>query len=288
MTGDKSSPNLFVYECRNIIAAVNTVTRKEKMNLKILTMLVIAAVLVSGCTQVQEKGAKVQKSLLVYSSDCMQSAMLEIGQKFEQERGIKVEYVFGGSGPLWKEITQWKQGDVFISGSEDYAEKAKGQGYFETYRIVAYHKMAIIIPKDNPAGIKGLHDLTNDSVRVVMGDPRVTAMGKLAVEIFKEANISGGILDNNIVLEESNCADIVPTLLKEKIDVAVNCIGSTYGEDNVTLIDIPSEVNTVKIPIGVLTFSNNKEMANQFVDFVVSDEGKALFERYGFGPLRGE
>lgn len=255
---------------------------------KILTMLVIAAVLVSGCTQVQDKGAKVEKSLLVYSSDCMQSAMIEMGQKFEKERGIKVEYVFGGSGPLWKEINEWKQGDVFISGSEDYAKKAKAQGYFETYHLVAYHKMAIIVPKGNPAGIKGLHDLMNDSVRVGMGDPRVTAMGKLAAEIFKEANVSERILDNNIVLEESNCADIVPTLTNGEVDVAVNCIGSTHGVDNVTLIDIPSEVNTVKIPIGVLTFSNNKEIANQFVDFVVSDEGRALFERYGFGPIRGE
>ncbi len=250
-----------------------------------LLAIILVVIIASGCIQEE---IKEEESLLVYSSNCMKRPMTEIGQIFEQRQGIKVEYVFGGSGPIWRKIGEWERGDVFISGSESYAEMAKEKGYFETYSLVAYHTQVIIVPKDNPANINSLHDLTNDSVRMGIGDHRVTAMGKQALKIFENANMTEEIHDNYVVLLESDCADIVPTLLKGKTDAAINCIPSTRGfEDRVAIIGIPEDVNEIKrIPIGVLTFSEDKDNANRFVSLVVSDEGKAVFEKYGFEPIR--
>jgi molybdate transport system substrate-binding protein len=37
-------------------------------------------------------------------------------------------------------------------------------------------------------------------------------------------------------------------------------------------------------PIGMTTYSQKKELAQQYLDFVTSDDGQAIFEKYGFAP----
>ena len=34
--------------------------------------------------------------------------------------------------------------------------------------------------------------------------------------------------------------------------------------------------------IGVITFSKNKELAKKFIDFLVSEKGKKIYEEYGW------
>ncbi len=60
-------------------------------------------------------------------------------------------------------------------------------------------------------------------------------------------------------------------------------------EKETDIIEIPKEQNIIKIiPIGTLTFSESQDMAKQFVDFVTSAEGKAIFEKYRFTTYPNE
>lgn len=260
---------------------------RENMFRLLAFVIIVVIAGMSGCLQ---KDVKEDQSILVYSTNCMKNPMTEIGDIFEQREGIKVKYIFAGSGVLMDEITRWKRGDVYIFGSESYATLAKEKGYIETYEIVARHPLTIITPKESHEHIKTIYDLTNDSIRLGLGDPETTAVGKLTFKVFKNANITKQIVDNYVVLYESDCTDIVPTLLKGETDAAINCIPSTYNSrDRVKLIDIPPGINQERrAPIGVLTFSKHKDSANKFVDFVTSEEGKAIFKKYGFMPVEGQ
>ena len=56
-----------------------------------------------------------------------------------------------------------------------------------------------------------------------------------------------------------------------------------FAPDKTEVVKIPENENIIKtIPIGVLTFSENKEYARGFVDLVTSAEGRAIYEKYGF------
>ena len=53
--------------------------------------------------------------------------------------------------------------------------------------------------------------------------------------------------------------------------------------DKFDLIEIPVTDNSILIaPIGVTSFTKQPELAQKFADFVASDEGKAIFAKYGF------
>jgi molybdate transport system substrate-binding protein len=61
------------------------------------------------------------------------------------------------------------------------------------------------------------------------------------------------------------------------------------AEDKIDTIDIPEEQNLIQIiPIGRLTFSENKGKAGKFIHFVISDEGKTVFEKFGYTPYPDE
>jgi len=68
------------------------------------------------------------------------------------------------------------------------------------------------------------------------------------------------------------------------VDAAITWEETALVAPNETMvIEIPAEENLIQtIPIGTLTFSENKESAKEFVDFITSDRGKAVYEKYGF------
>jgi len=73
-----------------------------------------------------------------------------------------------------------------------------------------------------------------------------------------------------------------------KVDAAITWEETVlFAPDETDIIEIPEEKNIIKIiPIGTVTFSENKKSARKFVDFITSDEGKAIYEKYGFTPYR--
>ena len=55
---------------------------------------------------------------------------------------------------------------------------------------------------------------------------------------------------------------------------------------DIEVISIPQEQNAIdKVPVCVLSFTKNPELAQAFVDFVKSDEGRAIFVKHGFKTI---
>ena len=49
------------------------------------------------------------------------------------------------------------------------------------------------------------------------------------------------------------------------------------------IIELPKDLQVNRsTAIGVITFSKNKGLANRFIDFLVSENGKRIYEEYGW------
>jgi molybdate transport system substrate-binding protein len=50
-------------------------------------------------------------------------------------------------------------------------------------------------------------------------------------------------------------------------------------------IEIPDDLNVIATyPIAPLVNSENADLASAFVEYVLSDEGQAVLEKWGFAP----
>ncbi|MEA1957016.1 MAG: molybdate ABC transporter substrate-binding protein [Euryarchaeota archaeon] len=270
----------------------------EKKNIFVLgTLLAIAAIVcvtvtafyfASETPQAPMPGGE-SKALMVYSGAGMRKPMDEIGTLFEQKYGVPVNYNYAGSNTLLSQIELTKKGDVYMPGATMYIEKAKEKGFVDYEQNVAYHIPVIAVHEGNPANITCLNDLTKPGGRIVLGDPKAAACGKIAKKILEKNGIFNAV-DANVIARTATANELVVDVCMGAAEASINWKASLIGtEDKTDIIEIPREQNIIKvIPIGTLTSSENKDYAKQFVDFVTSDEGKAIFEKHGFTAYPNE
>ncbi|HJK50836.1 MAG TPA: molybdate ABC transporter substrate-binding protein, partial [Methanocorpusculum sp.] len=210
------------------------------------------------------------------------------GTVFGEQNGVTVELTYGGSGVLISQMETSHLGDAFIPGGQPDYQIAVNKGLVSNdSQLVAYHVPIIAVQKGNPLGIQTVADLAKPGVRLALGDVNATAIGKAGVEIFKTYGVSEEIEDN-VILRGATINEVVTAMATGNADAALLTLDNAKG-DQFDLIEIPVTNNSILIaPIGITTFTTQPELAQKFADFVASDEGKAIFEKYGFPAYPNE
>jgi molybdate transport system substrate-binding protein len=222
------------------------------------------------------------ESIMVYSGAGMRKPMDEIGQVFQEKYGTQVTYNYAGSNALLSQMELTKEGDAYMPGATMYIEVATEKGLVDYQQLVCYHIPVITVPKGNPANITCLEDLARPGLRLIFGDPEVAATGKAAKAILE----NNGIYEEawaNVVATLPTMNEVMMQIAMGQADASINWWDTVKTVEDIEVVEIPKEQNDIKIiPIGVTTFSEHPETAKKFVDFVASDEGKAIFEKHGF------
>lgn len=222
------------------------------------------------------------ESIMVYSGAGMRKPMDEIGQVFQEKYSTQVHYNYAGSNALLSQMELTQEGDAYMPGATMYIEIATEKGYVDYQQPISYHIPIITVPKGNPASITCLEDLAKPGVKLVWGDPDVAAIGKTGVKILEK----NGIYDAawaNVIATLPTMNEVMMQIAMGQADASINWWDTVKVVEDIEVVEIPPEQNDIKvIPIGVTTFSENPETAKKFVDFCVSEEGKAIFEKHGF------
>ena len=224
-------------------------------------------------------------TLLVYSGAGLKKPMEDIKKVYEQKNNIHIEYIYAGSAQLLAQTELSGKGDVLITGSMDSYEVAKKKGLVKSCSSVAYHIPAIAVPKGNPAGIKTLADMAKPGVKVALGDEKANAVGVAAQEIIKKTGLDG--INTNTVVKTATVNELAIYLASGNVDAAIITKDNAVGNKDIEVIDIPADQNSIKtIPISVLSKTKHASQANAFAAFVASPEGKAIFGKDGFTPIK--
>ena len=272
--------------------------RIKKWSILLVAVLMISAIALTGCGKQTSNGEpnnanKVEQgqtlkyqgqSLQIHSGAGISKAMDEMGQAFEEKYGAKVNFNYAGCAQLLSQMEINKLGDVFVGGSLNDMEIAQQKGFADKYVEAAYHIPAIAVPKGNPAGITGLADLTKPGVKLILGDEKVTAIGKKGAKIFEKNKLTG--IEKNVVAKAATVNEIVTKIGMKQGDAGLVFEDNGFAVKEIEIISIPQEQNAIdKVPVCVLSFTKNAELAQTFVDFVKSDEGKAIFVKHGFKTI---
>jgi molybdate transport system substrate-binding protein len=229
-------------------------------------------------------------TLTVLAASSLTDAFGELAITFqEQNPDTKVRTSFGGSSELLTQIEQGAPADVFASADGEKMDTAVQEDLVKEPQTFARNRPVIIVPKDNPAGIHGLQDLANSGTKLVLAQDGVP-IAEYAKQILANADSEyGGNLEqqvmNNIVSREANVrASANRVSLGEADATFVYITDVTLDiEDQVEVIEIPKDLNvTATYPIATLKEASNSELAQHWIDLVLSDEGQRLLEKYGF------
>ena len=255
----------------------------------VLLIVALACCMVCGCTSESAPAdttpvageAASAESLVVYCGAGLREPMDEIAQVYQEQTGTEIKYTYSGSAQLLSQIELLQSGDCYMPGAKSYIDSADEKGFISSSEETIYHVLAIAVAPDNPKDITTLADLTNDGVRVAIGEPTGPAVGSAAKKMLDKAGYWEDIQDN-IVVQSGTVNELLVYMNMDQADAAIIWEDLLDNSDLVQ-VDIPIDEGFIKvIPIGTLSFSEHPDDAQAFADFVSSDEGKAIFVKHGF------
>jgi len=229
------------------------------------------------------------EELLVFAGAASKPPTEEAARVFEKKTGVKVNVTFGGSGFVLSQMTLAKKGDIYFPGSSDYMEVAKKKGlvFPETERNIVYLVPAINVQKGNPKGIKPLRDLTKPGLRVAIANPDGVCVGLYAVEIV-EKNFTPkeqAAFRKNLVNYTESCEKTATAISLKTADAVIGWkVFQHWDPARIETIALKKQevVRIGYIPIAISKFTSNRPLAQEFIEFLLSDEGKALFKKHHY------
>ena len=229
------------------------------------------------------------KSLLVFAGAASKPPTEEAAKVFESKTGVKVDLLFGGSGYVLSQMMLAKKGEIYFPGSSDFMETAKKKSavYNETERKVVYLVPAINVRKGNPKNIRKLSDLVAPGLRVAIARPDMVCVGLYAVEIIEKNLTREQIkaLRKNIVNYTESCEKTATTISLNTADAVLGWSVFQYWDpERIETVNLAKEeISRVGyIPIAVSRYTKDRGSAQKFIDFILSDEGKAIYRKYHY------
>ena len=245
------------------------------------TALVLSLAFVSACGDGDDSDGAGDATLTVYAAASLTTTFESIGDEFEAEHeGVEVEFSFAGSSDLVSQIQEGAPADVFASADTANMEKLTGDDLQAgDPQNFASNTLQIATPPDNPAGITSFADLAKSDVRVVVCAPQVPCGAATA----KVEEVTGVTLSP--VSEEQSVTDVLGKVTSGEADAGVVYVTDVIAAgDSVTGVAFAESSEVVNIyPIVVLKDSEQTDLAQEFVDLVLSETGQSILEAAGFG-----
>lgn len=251
-----------------------------------------AAGLVAGSSDSAASSFKGQ-ALQVWSCGGLAEAFVPANETYEKKSGASVYYTGAFAAALGKSLLGSATTEVFAPRVLGLAKKLKKQGKMLHFRPLCFAKYVLITPKGNPAGISGIEDMGKPGVKVVLSPNASPPGGGASMIILKKAGVLEKAKKNAVTM--GDCVQrVVPDVVDGKGDVAVVELRLTRKEefrDQVEVIDIPEKYippKPVPFVIGVMKWARNRELAEDFVNFITDERGQKHFEAAGFIPALSE
>jgi molybdate transport system substrate-binding protein len=264
------------------------------MKLKGLSLMLTLALLLMPWQAVQARGGQ---TLTVFAAASLTDVFEEIATAFEAAHpGVNVIFNFAGSSTLATQLSEGAPADVFASANNRQMTVAQEAGRIGgPIRTFAENRLVVIVPADNPARLRWVHDLADPGVLLVIAAPDVPvrdytdAMLERMAEVpsygekFRQAVIA------NVVSEEVDVRQVAAKVALGEADAGIVYLSDVTPDiaGDVLTIPIPDAYNTIATyPIALTNDTAQPDLAQAFVDYVLSDAGQDTLVRWGFISVR--
>jgi molybdate transport system substrate-binding protein len=241
-------------------------------------------------TATEATSATEKTEIIVMAAASLTEMFTEVESSYEAEHpDVDLLFSFAGSQSLATQIQEGVEADVFASANKKYMTLLEDESFVapSDAALFAKNKLAVIAGKAVTT-LDSYDDLDDGDYKIVIADETVP-VGKYTVTFL--ANVETAIpgftdaFNAQVISKETNVK-----LVASKVELGEADCGIVYttdltaaNKDVLNIIDIPNDVNVIaEYPIAKLKDSAHSEQAQAFVDYMLSEAGKAVLEKYGF------
>ncbi len=226
-------------------------------------------------------------SLHVWSCGGLSEPFNIANKNYEKKTGIKIAYTGAFAAALGKSLLGGAETEVFAGRVLKLAKDLRAANKMIYFRPFCFTEYVLVTPLGNPAGIKSVEDLARPGVPVILPLGASPPGGDAVMGILKKAGIEKAVL-KNMVERETCVIRMMPEIIEGKGKASIverRLTRMARFEGKVEVIPIPDALfppGPLTFTIGVMKFAKDRALADDYVNYMCSDEGQAIFERQGF------
>ncbi|WP_425307265.1 sulfate ABC transporter substrate-binding protein [Ammonicoccus fulvus] len=289
-----------------------------------LALALIVCIAMSACvpgggssdvvrSQADPQGVPVHTTLSLYAYGVPKVAydvLVPAYQRTEAGRGVEIQQSYGASGDQSRKVASGAQADIVNFSVTPDITRLVDAGLVDPNWESGPHKgvpfgsvVTLVVREGNPKNIRDWDDLLRPDVEVVTPNPFSSGSAKWNLLAPYAAKSEGGknpqagldyvrkLVHEHVKLQPKSGREATEAFLQGSGDVLLSYENEALfierkGDpvEHVT----PGVTFRIDNPAAVVSTSPNKEKAQQFLDFVHSNEGQQILAQAGFRPADPE
>ena len=223
---------------------------RHRIALAILTVVVLVASAFAGTARTQAN------PLTIYAA----ASLTDVFRALDPAQ----KYSFAGSNTLETQIRNGAPADIFASAAPLNTQRLFGQGLVDKPVTFTSNRLALIVPKSNPAELKSVYDLRRKPVKLVIAGAAVP-VGAYTRTVLRKMGLTSVL--SKVVSQETDVRAVTGKVALGQADAGfVYVTDARAVSDQVTVIRIPAWAQPrVRYEIAVVSKSTKKAAAQAWI-----------------------
>lgn len=261
-----------------------------KKRIKLILGVFLSILVLSGCSTKESSGEdknsqSKETTITIAAAASLKNSMEDKLIPMFQERypNVRIQGTYDSSGKLQSQIEEGADVDVFISAAMKQMNSLneKGLVYDDSIVELLENKVVLIAPKGKGKDIGSFEDILKYD-KIAIGDPASVPAGQYAKELFENLKIWDEVSKKASL--GTNVTEVLNWVAEASADAGIVYSTDATSNNKVEVIlEAPEgSVSKVIYPVGIIKATKNKEVAQDFIEFLQSDEAMEVFKSYGF------
>ena len=251
-----------------------------------------------------ESSGEEETEIQVFIAASLNTVMTELAEKYNEDHpNVKITFNADSSGTLLTQIQEGYECDIFFSAAQKQMDDLEADGLMVegTRADVVNNQVVVVTLKDSGTKVTGLENLGDaESIALAGGSvpvgrytrqalinlgvlPGTDDPAAVTTEVVSEA--LGGVE----ISEQDNVSKVLTAVVEGSCEVGTTYYSDTYGyEDDLEILETVSYDLTGNVIYPIARVVNEEAddaqtaAAEDFLEYVLSDEAKEVFEAYYF------
>ena len=154
----------------------------------------------------------------------------------------------------------------------------------DTRRNFAGNTLVLIVPQSSKLNLNIFPDLVKTDVqKIAVGNPKTVPAGQYTEQLFDKIKLKKDVQSKLVLAEDVR--QVLDYVVRGEVDA-----GIVYASDarsagekvRIAAVSPEDSHEPILYPIAIIKDSMSKQMAQEFINLVLSAEGQAVLKKYGF------
>ncbi|USG62386.1 molybdate ABC transporter substrate-binding protein [Sneathiella marina] len=249
--------------------------------------LLITAVIAVLCVR---PAMSAERDIVVFAAASTTDVVSAIVVEFERRTGFQVTTSFASSGTLAKQVREGAPANIFISANKTWLDYLVNEKLLleDGYKEIASNQLVLVAPKEervvDPFIIDNLPEMLEGGF-LAIGNPDHVPVGIYAKAALHSLKLWDALKGKYVALP--NARAVTALVEREEVPFAVIYETDAKTSKNLKVVTTfpPDSYPAIIYGLGLIK-DYDSHAAKEFVKFVLSPDGRDIFDQYGFVTLK--